>query len=262
MTSNAAPLAPVHPNVGLEISYQRKLEALIDEMNKSLTYWITAAYRQNKPRMAHDASPAMVLRNIMKNLARHWMKRFDKASLELAKYFALNASKRSDSALAAILNKSGFAVKFNMTRAANDVMQATIGQQVGLIKSIAEHHLGDVEGLVMRSVQTGRDLETLNRELKHRFKLTKKRAALIARDQNNKATAAMTRVRQQELGITKAIWVHSAAGKEPRPEHVAANGKEYDVAKGMFLEGVWTWPGVEINCRCVSRPILPGLVRK
>jgi len=39
----------------------------------------------------------------------------------------------------------------------------------------------------------------------------------------------------------------------------AANGKEYDVDKGMWLEQRWTWPGREINCRCVSRSIIPGL---
>lgn len=68
----------------------------------------------------------------------------------------------------------------------------------------------------------------------------------------------ITRTRQQGLGLTRATWLHSTAGKHPRPEHVAASGKPYDIAKGMFLEGRWTWPGVEINCRCVSVPIVPG----
>jgi uncharacterized protein with gpF-like domain len=65
-------------------------------------------------------------------------------------------------------------------------------------------------------------------------------------------------VRQKELGITKAIWVHSGGGKHPRPEHVAFSGKEYDVEKGAYLEGKWTWPGFEINCRCTSRSVIPG----
>ena len=44
----------------------------------------------------------------------------------------------------------------------------------------------------------------------------------------------------------------------PRASHVAASGKRYDVAKGMYLDGVWTWPGHEINCRCVSKAVIPG----
>ena len=157
------------------------------------------------------------------------------------------------------LKKAGFAIEFKMTATANDVMQAIIGEQVGLIKSIASQHLSEVEGLVMRSVSQGRDLKTLSDELQERYGVTKRRAALIARDQNNKATASMNRVRQEELGITEAIWLHSHAGKEPRPSHMAANGKRYNLSEGMKLDGKYTWPGVEINCRCVSRSVIPGL---
>src|SRR5208282_3569034 len=95
-------LGAVHPNAGVAIAYQRKLEKLIDEMNKSLEWWIMAAYKQNKPLMAADASPAWNLRNIMDHLARHWNHRFANAAQDLAKYFATNALKRSDSALIAI----------------------------------------------------------------------------------------------------------------------------------------------------------------
>jgi uncharacterized protein with gpF-like domain len=108
-------------------------------------------------------------------------------------------------------------------------------------------------------VQAGRDLGYLSKELQDRYGITKRRAALIARDQNNKATAVITRVRQQELGVTECVWLHSHGGKHPRPSHVAADNKKYDVSKGMFLDGKWTWPGVEVNCRCVARAVIPGL---
>ncbi|WP_257785984.1 hypothetical protein [Burkholderia ubonensis] len=39
--------------------------------------------------------------------------------------------------------------------------------------------------------------------------MTKRRAAFIAHNQNSKATATITRVRQEGLGITEAIWLHS-----------------------------------------------------
>ena len=110
----------------------------------------------------------------------------------------------------------------------------------------------------MRSVAAGREVGTLRQELQTRYGLTKKRATLIARDQNNKATAVIVRVRQQECGITEALWLHSSAGRHPRPSHVAASRKPYLIDKGMYLEGKWTWPGQEINCRCISKSIVPG----
>jgi SPP1 gp7 family putative phage head morphogenesis protein len=252
-------LAPVHPNAGLTVAYQKKIDALVDAMQKSLVYWLTAAYRATPPELAQDASPAATLRAAMGKLSRHWQKRFDQAAPELAKWFSENAMRRSDGALRDILKRAGFTVQFNLSREANDVLQATMGEQIALIRSIGSEHLTQVEGLVMRSVQQGRDLSELSKELHERYGVTKRRAALIARDQNNKATANITRVRQQSLGITTAKWLHSHGGKEPRKSHQDADGKVFDVSKGMLIDGEYIWPGQLINCRCVSRSVIPGL---
>lgn len=253
-------LAAIHPNAGIGAAYRAKLERLIDEMHASLVYWITAAWRANPPEMAaDDDSPAMGLRFNIRTLGQRWLSRFDKAAPELGQWFAKAAKDRADWALRDTLRRAGFTVEFKLTGATNDVMQATIGAQVGLIRSIAEKHLADVQGMVMRSVQTGRDLGTLTKELQAAYGMTRRRAAFIARSQNNIATATITRVRQTELGITTAKWLHSGGGRHPRPEHVAMSGKTYDVTKGAFLEGQWVWPGTAPNCRCVARSIVPGL---
>lgn len=252
-------LAPVHPNQGLEASYRKKIDALVDAMQKSLVHWLTAAYRANTPEMARDASPAMSLREAMRKLSSYWQKRFDDAAPELAEYFSKHSLRQVDGAMKAALKKAGFTVDFRLTREANDVMQATIGENIALIRSIGEEHLSQVEGLVMRSVSQGRDLSALSKELHERFGVTKRRAALIARDQNNKASATITRVRQRSLGIKQAKWLHSHGGKEPRKSHQDADGKVFDIDKGMLIDGEYIWPGQLINCRCVSRSILPGL---
>jgi SPP1 gp7 family putative phage head morphogenesis protein len=253
-------LTPVRPNVGIEVAYRKKLQALIAEMDNSVVYWLHAAYRANEPVMAQDRTPADELRDAIRKLAKRWQKNFDEAAPALAEYFAQSVSSRSSGALKAILKKAGFTVEFKMTRAMRDIMAATVGQQVSLIKSIPSQYFTNIEGLVMRSVQTGRDLGQLTKDLQEQFGVTHRRAALIARDQNNKATASMTRARQDELGLNEAIWVHSGGGKHPRPTHVAMHGKKYDVNKGMWDSAVkrWIYPGEEINCRCISRSIIPG----
>ncbi|ELZ1101181.1 TPA: phage head morphogenesis protein, partial [Escherichia coli] len=90
----------------------------------------------------------------------------------------------------------------------------------------------------------------------------RRRAETIARDQNNKATAVIQSERQKKLGITKGIWRHSHAGKQPRPSHVKADGKEFDLDKGLYLDGEWVLPGEAINCRCTWSPVIPGIDRK
>jgi SPP1 gp7 family putative phage head morphogenesis protein len=255
----ATVLPSVQPNVGIEAAYRRRMYALIEAMHNSIIYWIKAAYKKNAPAIAQDTA-ADELRIAMRKLARQWRKNFDEAAPELADYFATEASERSDGSLRSILRRAGMSVRFKMTAAARDIMDATINAQVGLIRSISQEYLTAVEGIVMRSVQTGGDLGQLSQDLQAQFGVTKRRAALIARHQNNMATSAMTRARQQELGLNTARWRHSHAGKEPRPTHVAMDGKTYDVRKGMWdpAEGRRVWPGELINCRCTSQTVVPG----
>jgi len=256
-------LPPVHPNKGIEAELRKTLDKLIAEMHKSVLYWLQAAYRKNPPELAQDASPAKTLQAAMKKLSKRWEDRFKDAAPKLASYYATKISKRVDGRLEKILGDAGFSIKFTMSKEMNDAMQATVGEQVGLIKSIAEHHLNEVEGLVMRSVTAGRDLKYLTDQLQKRYDITRRRAKFIARDQVEKATATITRVRQQSAGIKEAIWRHSGGGRHPREEHVrwGREKKTYDIAKGMWSEvdKERVWPGGPINCRCVSRAIVPGL---
>jgi len=253
-------LRPVRPNVGIQTDYQTRLDDLIDEMHRSVNYWIKAKYRANPPEaMAQDASPAATLRAAMRRLSRRWLKKFDELAPEIARHFATRAADRSDKALAAALRKAGFTVKFKMTAAQNDAVQAVIGENVALIKSIPASYLTQVEGAVMRSVATGRDIGTLTDELQAHFHVTRRRAAFIARDQNAKMTGTIVRSRQKELGITEAKWLHSAGGKHPRKNHVAYSGKKYNVETGAYIDGEYIFPGQLINCRCVSISLLPGV---
>lgn len=255
-------LAPVRPNEGLEAAYRKRLEKLVDEMSASVLYWLKAGYKQNTPEMAdlaQDASPAKALQAITARLAKRWQDRFDDEAKANAEWFAQSSQDRSDRAMLHGLRKEGMSVKFKATRAMNDVLQATTAENVSLIKSIPQQFFKSIEVQVMQSVSQGRDLGGLTKQIEQTYGVTHRRAAFISRDQNSKAAANMTRVRQTELGIVDARWTHSRGGRHPRPSHVAANGKRYKIADGMVLDGVQCWPGTEINCRCVSKPILPAL---
>jgi hypothetical protein len=249
----------VRPSAAIRAKFQRRLDAELDDMHASLVFWLVACYRANTPEIAQDASPARELMDEMRGLRTRWMRRFNALAPKMARYFATATAKRTDKAMADMLRKGGISVRFDPTRVQNDVVQAAIAENVSLIKSIASEHLTQVEGMVMRSVTAGRDLASLHTELRERLGVTKRRASLIARQQNNAATAALVKVRQIELDL-EAEWLHSAGGKTPRPSHVRQSGKLYDPRTGWFDPDakVWTWPGVLINCRCVSKTVVPG----
>lgn len=260
--TNDRVLRPVHPNAGLTAAYRKKLDALIEEMAASVDYWLSASYKANEPRITQDELPASALRAAIRKLTARWQKRFNEAAPKLADYFATAVEKRSSNTLKNILKEAGISVEFKMTAAQRDIINATINQNVQLIKSIPAQYLTQVQGSVMRSVQTGRDLGSLAKELTEHYGVTKRRAAFIARSQNGLATASMTRARQQEVGITEAVWMHSGGGKHPRPTHLAAGRSKtkYDVKDGWYDPDVGKniWPGELPNCRCVARAVVKG----
>jgi SPP1 gp7 family putative phage head morphogenesis protein len=206
---------------------------------------------------AQDAAPSAKIKKILDDLAKRWIDRFDEYAPKIAEAYLQGMFKSTDSAFRQALKDSGWTVEFKMTPAVRDAFNASVAENVSLIRSSPEKYLQQAEGIVMRSYSTGRDLETMVKELKTLYPISSRRAELIARDQSNKANAVVNRARQMELGITEAIWMHSHAGKNPRQDHVAANGKRYKIAEGCKISGEFIQPGEEINCRCTCRAVLP-----
>lgn len=250
----------VRANAGISAAYRRRLDRLVDEMCHSVGYWVEAAYRRQESRIATDESPADLLRRVVGNLRRRWLRRFDRAAEDMAKWFAASVKHRNEAELAQILKKAGFTVEFRLTRTVRDALDAIVAENVALIRSIPQQYLGQVEGSVMRSVVEGRDLYILSEDLQRRHHVTRNRAAFIALDQNQKATSAIQELRYLEVGIVEAIWHHSHAGKTPRPTHVAMDGQRFKVRDGIYdsHERKMVKCGQLPRCRCFFTPILPG----
>lgn len=258
-----SPLRAVRPAAAIRVKYEKRLAALVDEMAESLAYWLPASYRANTPAtvaLAQDASASSVLQAAFDKLAARWLRRFDELAPKMADWFGEASKRYVDGAWQTDLRRAGMTVRFKMTNAMRDAFNGVVDENIGLIKSIGSQHLEGVRVALMQSVQNGRDLGYLTDQLQKRTGITQRRAARIARDQNNKATAVMVRTRALEMGITEARWVHSRGGKAPRQEHVAFSGQTFDLRTGHDFdngEGV-VWPGTAINCRCIAQPIVPG----
>jgi uncharacterized protein with gpF-like domain len=263
-------ISPIRPNVGIIREYRRRLEKLIEEMHRSVLYWIRSIYRKRPPelhrlhkRIVFDASPTSDIHDQMQRLSARWKRRFNLLAKTLASAFADRVSRRSETQLIDAMKRWGESIKFRRTRAANDVLQAAVAENVALIKSIPEKYLSDVETSVMRSVQRGADINYLTDDLENKFRVTHRRAELIARDQTNKVTAYYARTRFAELGIRQAVWVHNGSVRHPRSSHLKAGRDHivFDLSTGWYdpEEQRYVVPGELINCRCVARPILPGI---
>jgi uncharacterized protein with gpF-like domain len=189
----------------------------------------------------------------------------------IAHAFTQQCLTHHDLAMKTSLDHAGFSVPFQMTPHMADRVEGLTAENVSLIKSIPAEYLGKVHAKVLESVRKGRDLKELTSELQGLVEIGKpdwshnqvvRRARFIARQENNKATAAFQQIRLLDLGVDESYWQHTMASKEPRPEHEgwSDDGLRYKVSKGMYSDeaGKWVLPGEDYNCGCTGAPIVPG----
>lgn len=257
----------VHPNAGVRAAYSRQLRRLIDEMQRSTVWWLRAAYRRDEerivadsaPGLAEDASPARMMQKVLGRLFRYWMRRWSDKARKIAGDFVRGSARHTTSSYEQAFKDAGFTVKMDPSRAKNDVVQALIAENVSLIRTIPEKYFSEVTGLVQRSISMGRDLAFLTDELEKRYKVTRRRADLIARDQANKATEAIKRVESERLGVKVGIWVHVPGKYTSRATHKAMNGKPFLLSEGMWDSEVKrkVLPGELVACQCTYRDFVP-----
>lgn len=129
-------------------------------------------------------------------------------------------------------------------------------ENVGLIRSIAEDTLGQVQRVVLRGISDGQRWEQLAETIERRFGVAESRAALIARDQVGRFYSSLNAARQQSVGITHFFW-RAAADERTCPVCWPLNGERFSWSKPPAVG----MPGqAHPNCRCNADPDVEALV--
>lgn len=163
----------IKPNAGIRAKYRKRLVSLLDEMQRSVVWWLRAEYRKQETRIAQDASPASDLQDRLKSLFRYWTKRWTESAESFARDFVGSTRRRTEASMRQALKDAGFTVKMKAsTRAMNDVERALLLENYNIIKSIPQQYITEVTGLVMRSASMGRDVQFLADELHKRYEIT------------------------------------------------------------------------------------------
>lgn len=244
----------VKPNVGIRVWYRKRIDSLITQLKKSVMKWIPAAYR-------HGAS-AKQLEQAIEELREHWGTRFEKDGEMIAKQLVKRIDSTSKNALKRALAEVGFNVDWKNAPQVKNVLSSIKQSQVDLIKTIPQHQLDRVAGIVQRGIQAGRDLFAIQKELEAGFDITYKRARMIAVDQTNKATMAINRSRYLSVGIKEGIWQHVAGRYTSRKTHVSMHNKRFKLEgedAGLYDSDVGrrVMPAECVNCKCTFRAVLP-----
>ena len=286
-------LAPMRPSAGVRMWYEKELLKLVNLMNAEIRLHVLAVYVSAPQPVLPQTFPNGELKHVLDNLEATWEHIFDEQADDLAFGAVYRALRHHDLAFAASLRGVGitpppvaapahlevtmdakkhwwdsFSIKFDFTDRLKQTIKNQLKDNVDLISSraikggpsIPKKAFADIRKMARESVERGRDLVGFTKDLEDRFAITRRRASLIARDQNNKMTAAFHRTRQLDSGILEAEWVHTSASIHPREEHADFDGQSYPVEEGHDFGDDFgpVLPGEAINCGCLSSSIIPG----
>jgi SPP1 gp7 family putative phage head morphogenesis protein len=165
----------------------------------------------------------------------------------------------------------------------NNAIEGFGSENVALIRKLSDETRGDIEGIVTRGFRTGTRVETIRKQVLEgtdlqpgRFRKTRTRAELIARDQVNKLNGQMTEMRQEELGIEQYFW-RTSQDERVRKTHEAMNGKlcrwdDPTVYKNSTTDRQWKSrasiggvplpPGEDYQCRCYAEADMSSLLEE
>ena len=245
------------PSAAIRERYGRELRKLVRRMAREARREVEAVFesRAAEESAALDASLGSQARIAVNSLARRLNALFRRQSDQLAERMVAQVERDSRAKFGRSLRElaGDTTLPANVLRAGglDDVVKASVAENVQLIRSISQQYLLDVQGLVMRSIQSGRGMADIVPGLRRIEGVTRRRADTIARDQVSKATAAINRTRAQAAGIRKFKWRHSGGGRDPRPLHQEMDGNIYSYDDPPVIDertGERGLPGEAINC--------------
>jgi SPP1 gp7 family putative phage head morphogenesis protein len=126
------------------------------------------------------------------------------------------------------------------------------------IQTLRDDALQSFTNNTLFAMTQGESLDTIVEQFDDVVSERKNHAKFLARNQVQNYNSITTKIRAQNLGITKAIW-ETAGDERVRPSHEDREGKEFDLADGLYssVDGLYLLPGTDYNCRCTYTMIIP-----
>ena len=275
---------PFRYSQALENEYKREIRSLVNAMLKDVAKSLVDTYRQNKEGFALD-SAATNIADVIRELEKKYRRIFETQGEEMAKKMVMRQLRYSRSAFKKVMAKlmpketemptiTGSVIPLDV----QDVVKASIMENVSYIQSIQQKYFEQVVGSVTRSMQAGGSIKQLRDEILKYNGMTKRRADIIAYDQTRKAYMSINLRNMKNAGIQKVMWMHSGGGYTVREYHYrkwdGVSGKEDGHPNGLngFIfdinnkpviqeadgkqQEIRGYPAQLPNCKCVLKAII------
>lgn len=132
-----------------------------------------------------------------------------------------------------------------------------IDENVGLISTLPDELLGEMQGIVEEGFLNGRSNRDIVRDIQERFGVSRNKARFYATDQLSKLNADITRQQQTECGVEEYVW-SSSRDQRVRDRHAQLDGTKHRWDTPPIVDvktGRRAHPGEDYRCRCVALPV-------
>ena len=149
-------LPEIRPNAGIERKYSNALVSLVREIQSDVNQTLVAEFRKQakQEKLAMDGISDWVA-HVIDYLSIRWQKKLDDLAPQIASMFVNRTVSNYETLMKTYMRRAGFTVRFQITPFQRESLQAVIGNNVGLIKSIASQHLERVQVQVWQCVTQG-----------------------------------------------------------------------------------------------------------
>lgn len=243
------------PSIAYELKYRREIQSLIEEMKED----IISELLKQKNKIASDSRLGFWY-EILKAMREKWYGRFRVRGRELSRWLSDKTRKRSKAQIMRKMKELGMTLEPHYTKHDKTLIKAITEKNAQEIESIPQVFLKTIQTAVAGAFEAGYDSEQLTDVIERVAGTSRNRAALLARDQMNKATQDFSRMEAQAVGATKGRWIHVPGKYSSRISHEKMNGKVFDLNTGMYDSFVHKYvkPGELIYCNCQCEYLIPG----
>jgi len=249
----------VEPSKSVEVKYRKDLNMIINEMVKDIIAGVLPIIRSNeiefKDHNIKDQPPAFIvtIKNALKAVEAKYSD-ITPIATAMATDMVEGEAKNSQAKFQKSIQK---ATGINLARiiseeSLEETMESQIARNINLIQSVPDEYFKKLNEIVFRNITAGSTAGGIAKEIEELTGITRNKAKLIARDQTAKTNAAISKTRQEELGVSEYVW-QTSEDERVRTSHVKNNGKTFKWDKPPPITG---HPGDDVNCRCIAKAVI------
>lgn len=251
---------PIEAPLSLELRYRKLLNSILAAMAKEVRASILPAVQADRAEIRRSVAHSRIFGDAPDE---SWFTRLKALTAQLIEanrplvedIFTLEAKKHDSDFMDQAKKKLGIDLRAVVREEdLEDHIRMATDRNVALIRNMTEEAINRIQQMVYNNASGGGTVKDLKDNLTKSFKMSGKRAKIIARDQTAKFNSELDEVRQRQAGVDEYDW-STSHDERVRDLHKRLDGTRYKWGERTGAEEGLP-PGRPVVCRCVALAVI------